>query len=270
MREFIELFYLPKELRIKAFWYMLCNITIMSSYFLMCFLEDRLFARVCWAFCVVGTYFFAQIFISLIIRNKMQDFFFYIFLANAIDIVIATIEIFLFLKDLHMWVMIFPLILLALLSGYSMMEFFFDKQMKLFKKKLLQIDKCIYKEFDGYAWHSYYKGSMEFLWLPVDNDKFEPHFNYGDMLCIKEVIPVYKDDYLDFNTHRNWKYVVKDNNGVFHLCATEIREIEKDGVWSRVEAIIPYPNMELDKDNVKCLYEVVDEISDLKVYDDTW
>lgn len=257
MGEFVKFFYLPKELRIKAFWYMLCNITIMSSYFLMCFLEDRLLARVCWAFCVVGTYFFTQIFIHLIIRNKMQDFFFYIFLANAIDIVIATIEIFLFLKDLPLWVMIFPLILLALLSGYSMKEFFFDKQMKLFKKKLLQIDKCIYKEFDGYAWHSYYKGSMEFLWLPVDNDSFKPFCKYGDLLCLKKYTPRYDKELLDIRSLHNYRYVIEDIKGRYHYMEINIR-------------IDVRPEMDLLKSNIKNIYEITDKISDLKVYDDTW
>lgn len=238
---------------------MLCNITIMSWGFFACFLYDGVLVRVFLAFCVVVFYCFAQTFIPLIIRNKMQDFFFYIFLANAIDIVIATIEIFLLLKDLPMWVMIFPLILLALLSGYIMMEFFFDKQMKLFKKKLLQIDKCIYWELDVYVWRSYYKGSLEFMWLPVNNDTLEPYCKFGDLLCLKKYIPQYNEESLDIRSLHNYRYVIEDVKGIFHYAE------KKENRYIDIR-----PEMEIIKSNIKNIYEITDKISDLKVYDDTW
>lgn len=258
-----------EKLRIKAFWYMLCNITIMSLNFLMCFFEDRLLVRVMISFAVVGTYFFIQIFTYEIIKNKMQDFFFYIFLANAIDIVIATIEIFLLLKDLPLWVMIFPLILLALLSGYSMKKLFLDKQMKLFKKKLLQIDKCIYKEFDGYAWHSYYKGSMEFLWLPVNNDTLEPYCKFGDLLCLKKCQIEFQEDEIKIESLNRDKYVVVDTSEKYHY--VEIEYIRKTHImnygWIYEKRINVRPDIALVKSNIKTMYQVIEKINDLKVYD---
>lgn len=258
MGEFVKFFYLPKELRIKAFWYMLCNITIMSLYFLMCFLEDRLLVRGVLSFAVVGTYFFAQIFTPEIIRNKMQDFFFYIFLANAIDIVIATIQIFLLLKDFPLWVMIFPLILLALLSGYSMMEFFFDKQMKLFKKKLF-----------GYAWHSYYKGSLEYMWLPVNNDTLEPYCKFGDLLCLKKCQIEFQEDEIKIESLNRDKYVVVDTSEKYHY--VEIEYIRKTHImnygWIYEKRINVRPDIALVKSNIKTMYQVIEKINDLKVYD---
>jgi hypothetical protein len=253
----------------KKIVFILVNVLYTCCIYITLTESESFLARIFVPFFVVVLYCCLRGLSSFIIleRGKINRVFPYILFVNIAEIIVITIGLQKCLQTLPsiVSIAIFVIVLFIIILIFCLCVFGYIKDAdEILKKTIMQFDKSWHTSEVFYPWN---EGIMDFVWLPVNNNKFEPHFNYGDMLCIKEVIPVYKDDYLDFNTHRNWKYVVKDNNGVFHLCATEIREIEKDGVWSRVEAIIPYPNMELDKDNVKCLYEVVDEIRNFNAKD---
>lgn len=252
----------------KKIVFILANVVYTCCIYMILTESESFLARIFVPFFVVAMYWCLYGSSAIILkRGKINRVFPYILFVNIAEIIVITIGLQKCLQTLPLIVSIaiFVIVLFIIILIFCLCVLGCIKDAdEILKKTIMQFDKSWHTSEVFYPWN---EGIMNFVWLPVNNNKFEPHFNYGDMLCIKEVIPVYKDDYLDFNTHRNWKYVVKDNNGVFHLCATEIREIEKDGVLSRVEAIIPYPNMELDKDNVKCLYEVVDEIRNFNAED---
>ena len=228
---------------------------------------ENVLARIFSPFLGMIFYFLSVLSVGFIFNGKINHTFPYILFVNIVEIIVITIGLQKCLQTLpisvSMAIFVIVLFLVILIFCYFLISVIKDED-EILKKTMMQYDKSWHISEFYYPWN---EGVMNFVWLPVNNNKFDPHYNYGDMLCIKMVTPVYKDDYIDFNTHRDWEYVVMDNNGVFHLCATEIREIEKDGAKKKVEAIIPYPEMKLDKENVKFLYKVVDKIRNFNAKD---
>ena len=252
--EWINNFYLPKGARSKALWYLIINAIMAMAMVGLSILINEIWAKIILVPMLIFYPIYFSILWVIILGKKLQDFFFYILLVQGIYLSASTISLFILLQSFP--VEVFIICLITNICAWSYTPYFFHKkQIKFFMETLLQIDKSIYKEFDGYAWHSYYEGRLEFLWLPINNDTFTPYCEYGDLLCLREFSPIYNDDVLDITSLHNYGYVIKDIKGKYHYV--------KKNIYIDVR-----PEMDLLKSNIKNIYEITDKISDLKVYID--
>lgn len=166
---------------------------------------------------------------TLIIWEKMQEYFRYIFFVCGFYVAAISVSIFMMLYTDYP-VLCIVLFVLNLFIWCGWLYDIFEKQMSIIKKTLMRA--CSSR---------YYRDHRAHMWFPIDTNAFEPYYKFGDMLCLKRVDISYDD-----LNNKGQRLVVEDSVGVLHL-------------------YIKGQEM-LERDNVKAIYSIEDCVCDFRFY----
>lgn len=253
MKDWLRNFYLPRDLRWKGAAYVCVNVFYVVGLCLLLSMEEESGINIwgiLWTFLMPFMAKYIRDISTVIIIDKLQDYFFYIFFTHNICLAVMLVSAYGFLQIYPIWLFIIIAIINICIFSFDIYRLFKD-QMIIFKKKLIQHDK-----------HSYYDwsyccnvGALEYIWLPINNYRFKPHYNIGDMLCLREIKPIYKDGKLDFYYHyyHRSEYIIEDINGKYHLVK----------IGKQIDII---PDTDTDEGNIKHLYIIEDSMVNMRAY----